>query len=232
MHTDNKRKINVHYLNEIIRKHAALVPQGALPPSAEHHLNPGDDVTLLQRQLIVLLRHIIIFYYRLHTRKRHTELYLWANTAHLPHHTTSSIGFVADVTARSIDARRETMITRRKPSRGKLCESSREKSRSHASERHTRTRMYLHTSHDALCILVVLSRCVSVRTVPRGFRVLMHRNATQRDAMRRRVAENLGGSRVRLTAPRICHLGHLALAKAISGQRACARALSVVETVN
>lgn len=223
----------MHYLNEIIRKHAALVPQSALPPSAEHHLDPGDDVTLLQRQLIVLLRHIIIFYYRLHGRKRHTELYLWANTAHLPHHATSSIGFVADVTARSIDARRETMILGESRVE-ELCESSREKSRSHASERHTRTRMYLHTSHDALCILVVLSRCVSVRTDPRGFRVLMHRNATRRNALRTRVAQNLGGSRVRLTAPRICHLGHLALARAISGQsaRACARALPVVETVN
>lgn len=88
--------------------------------------------------------------------------------------------------SRSTDARRETMILGESRVE-ELCESSREKSRSHASERNTRTRMYLRTSHDAMRVLVVLSRCVSDRrTDPRGFRVRTHRNATQRNAMRTR----------------------------------------------
>lgn len=81
--------------------------------------------------------------------------------------------------------------TRRKSS---LCTSSREKSRSQAREPNTRTcLMYLRTSYDAMCVrgersrvLVVSSRWVSMLTDPRISRTCMHRNATQRNAMRTR----------------------------------------------
>lgn len=64
-------------------------------------------------------------------------------------------------------------------------------------------------------------------TDPTGFRVrariVMQRNATRCErAVRPRGSWNLGGSRVRLTASRICHLGgHLALERgAVCGKRA------------
>jgi hypothetical protein len=71
-----------------------------------------------------------------------------------------------------------------------------------------------------------------VRAIRSGFtyvHIATRRNAVQRETFPPRGFEFLGGSRVRLTAPRICHCGHLALGKLRrpldclwrSGQSAC-----------
>lgn len=69
-----------------------------------------------------------------------------------------------------------------------------------------------------MCAHVASARWVSTLTDDRPDRIsrthrAMQRNATRCErAVRPRGSWNLGGSRVRLTAPRICHLaGHLAL---------------------